>query len=199
MKLFGIVYVLSLLVVLVGFELFQWFSIAAGQIPPRGIHTWAGKPFLHWDMFVCQRYGDLFFLSALNAAVVVALGRVKLTSGSKLYLAVIATLAIIATILWVMSVKKQFASGVFNRWDWGFTAPNGAMTFAGKFHLVYFAIEAAAIGTGLLFLLWKPIGLWIRVVIAFCIVAYVVTAIIDAKTIGMSGGPFAASRPATPK
>jgi hypothetical protein len=199
MLTFPVYWFVSALLIAVVFEISQRLSVAAGQIPARGIHVWEGKPFLHWDAFVCQKYGDLVCLSGLNAAVIVAMGRVKLVPWSYPLLCTIAVLGILAAIVWVVSVKKQFAFGIFARWDWGFTAPNGKLTIAGWFHLVYFAIEAGVIGSGLLYLLWKPIGLWIRIFMAVCIVGYAITAIYDAKKIGMSGGPFGATGPAMNK
>ncbi len=181
------------------FEVSQMISVAYGQIPARGVHEWQGKPFLHWDAFVCQKYGDLVCLSGLTAAVFVAGGRLKSTVNGRLFLVVSVILGVIAAVVWIASVQKQFAAGKFSRWDWGFSAPAGMATFAGMVHLAYFAVEATVIGFTLFYLLWQPIGLWIRIFMAACIVGYAITAIVDAKKIGMSGGPFGVSSPTKDK
>jgi hypothetical protein len=196
---FFVYWIASAVFTMVMFEVSQRLSVAAGQIPARGIHMWQGKPFLHWNAFACQKYGDFIFLSGLNAAVIVGMHRVKLTSGQDyavlgMIVGSILTLGILSAIAWVVSVKKQFARGIFDRWDWGFTAPAGKLTIAGWFHLVYFAIEASVVCSAALYLLWKPIGLWIRVFMVLCIIGYAITVIYDAKKIGMSGGPFGATR-----
>lgn len=180
------------------FEASQRISVAAGQIPPRGIHVWKGKPFLHWNDFACQKFGDLIFISGLAAAVFVATSRIRSTMGSWIFLAATFVLAIVATILWSSSVKKQFAAGKFNRWDWGFTAPSGELTFAGRVHNVYFNVASLIIGY-MFYLLRQPIGLWIRVFMVACVVGYTITVIYDARKIGMSGGPFGVSGPTKDK
>lgn len=197
-KLFVLVVFSSMVVCGVGFELVQHFSVMAGQIPPRGVHALAGKPFLHWNHFAVQLYGDLFFLSLLNGFVATAWQKVEWTVATQWWVVGIGTLAVIATVLWATSVQKQFAAGKFARWDWGFTTPNGRLTIAGKAHLVYFCLEAAVIGVALLCFLWKPVGMISKIGAALAIAGYIATAVYDAQKIGLSGGPFAGPRKTSP-
>jgi len=198
LKLGIVVVVVSALVVLIGFEAFQTLSVRSGQIPPRGVHVWAGKPFLHWDAFACQKYGDLIGLSVLNGFVAVSVRHLivagRWTAHTSVAAGVVGVIAAIATVLWVVSVQNQFAAGKFNRWDWGFTHPDGALTVAGKFHLGYFALEAAVIGVALLILSWKlpwnELGGLLRAGMLAGLGFWIATAILDARRIGLSGGPF---------
>ena len=61
--------VTSLFLVYFGFAYAESVSIRRGEIPPRSQKTWAGKPFLHWDDFTVQQYGDAIGLTILNVGI----------------------------------------------------------------------------------------------------------------------------------
>jgi hypothetical protein len=175
-----------------GFEATQNLSIEAGQIPPRGVHEWEGKSFLHWNHMKTLVIGDLVFLSLLNGFVFLALlkvGNVDETIGY--WMLGVACLALLAAMLWFRSTQQQFADGKFARWDTNFTAPAGQMTYAGAYHLAYFIVEAWFIGFSLIYLSWQKIGWELRAGIIACVVCYGACCAYDMVKIGLGGGPFA--------
>lgn len=182
----------SALFVFPGFEIFQWLAMEVGQIPPRGMHQWHGKPFLHWDHFKVQLVGDFVGLSVMNGYVFVACRQVEWTTHMQWFgVGASVAIACVATNLWGVSVKQQFAAGKFARWDWGFTWPCGKITIAGWYHLAYFFLESFVIALAVLVVSWQPVGWGIKLGAFAGIALWVATGILDAKTIGLSGGPFA--------
>ena len=187
LQIFLVVVCLSVSLVFPGFEFFQNLAVRKGEIPRRGVHTFAGRPFLHWDGYAVQRYGDLIFLSLLNGFSAIAWRKVAPVNIRWLTLTVL--LAVVITVLWLRGVKRRFASGEFWRWDWGFTAPDGHLTIAGKYHLIYFCFETAVLGTSILYLVWQPIGWLLRIGIIAPLVGYIATAVYDCLRLGLFMGP----------
>lgn len=184
-NLFFVGGVINICMVLIGFEGSQRLSISAGQIPPRGVKVWHGRPFLHWDDFMMQKVGNLIFFSLLDGVVLMLALSLPWSTLMKVLLGAIGVTNAVITYFWVKSTQKSLANREFNRWDWGFTHPMSELTYAGKYHVVYFWLEGSMLLVALL-LLFILEGWTERLMLLGPAIGYGLTAIYDAKKLGMS-------------
>ncbi len=188
---FTTVFLLSCIGVICWFEWAQTVSVRRGNIPARGIHQWKGKPFLHWDHFAAQKYGDTICLSALNAFVIPNMQFDGMSFLHTMYLILLAHMGLAAFILWERPVSAAFREGKFSRWDWGYATTDGAMTFAGRMHGMYFAFEAAIILMTFGYFVWQDMPNIARIGAILSLIGYGVTCFIDSHRIGLGGGRHA--------
>ena len=184
-SIFFVSVVTSALVVYPGFEFFQNLSIRAGQIPPRGVQTWYGREFLHWDRFATLLYGDLIFLSLINGFAISALS--GMSPDIRIICASIAC-AVVITLIWWIIVREAFINRAIDRWDMGFTAPDAKLTIFGLFHLVYFSFEIALILVAAFYLLQPSVAFVVRAGLILSMLGYIVTVLYDIRTIGLYFG-----------
>ncbi len=142
--------IISILLVFPGFYIAQYISIKKGHIPRKDIKQWFGRKFLHWNDYLTQKYGDLVFLSLFNGYTIQLLSSKEITY-SAIYLS--ALTGGIITYLWYRKMLNVFKDNKTLDWNWGFTYPNGLLTFAGKYHLLYFFLEITIIVFALIYLL----------------------------------------------
>jgi len=194
-SMFSVAALASAFLVYPGFEFFQFLSVKAKQIPPRGTTHWKGRQFFHWDRYKTLLFGDLIFLSLFNGFAVSALVFLwnAITPG---YVAFFAFIAAVITASWFVQAKRRFASGNMRtlRWDSAFTAPDGRSTICGIYHLVYFFVEAFLISFSVMFLMWMPVDWFLKFGMAGALFAYVIALWHDVHNVGMFLGPIGDSQ-----
>lgn len=171
-----------------GFEVAQTISVKKKEIPARGTHQLPdGTPFLHWDAFWCQCYGDVICFSLMDGWALEAGAKIDWTFNNFVIAGSFALVALIFTGFWLVNVVNDFKTGKIKRGDWGFL-PDGTITFAGRYHLVYFALHVwiiLMIGFVFSWNLWRADQIVIVKMIC-AIVVYFAFAYRDATKLGLA-------------
>ena len=194
MEIFFITSLVSLVAVYPGFELFQNMAIKRGEIPPRGVHTWHGRQFLHWDAYIVQRNRDPLFFSALNGFAALALYSLGVSDSLLWAIGGTSVTSLALTYLWLTGVQRSHRENNFARWDASFTAPDARLTTWGRYHLIYFWFELSVIVLSLVYLVWQPVGLVPRTGIIVSLLGYAALMLYDIRYTGLYLGPLRGHR-----
>ncbi len=141
-NVFYTTFVIAFLLSSPAFAALNALGVRLGQVPAAGVKIWHGRPFVHWREETTLFVADPFFISLIDALAVSAALQTDWTTVNIIWALAIIPVPVAGTIWWLRSVPAANKAGTMKTWGWHWSGPDCRTTIAGRWHAVYFLIQA---------------------------------------------------------